>query len=148
MVLHDVTNKWTRDKLSKKVLRLLYLYPEKESILVLNKVDALKDKRLLLELMSNLTENMVDGKMLQTKPVPSKMKFLKNKHHPVRLPETRATPEIHSEEEEFDFSKENLTEKQVEIVIQDKTGWHKFSRVFMISALKNDGLVEVKVMYK
>jgi len=144
VVLHDVTNKWTRDKLSKKVLRLLYLYPEKESILVLNKVDALKDKRLLLELMSNLTENMVDGKMLQTKPVPSKMKFLKNKHHPVRLPETRATPEIHSEEEEFDFSKENLTEKQVEIVIQDKTGWHKFSRVFMISALKNDGLVEVK----
>jgi hypothetical protein len=37
-VVHDVSNTWTRDRLDPKVLRLLYLYPMKDSFLILNKV--------------------------------------------------------------------------------------------------------------
>jgi hypothetical protein len=37
-VIHDVSNTWTRDRLDPKVLRLLYLYPKKNSFLILNKV--------------------------------------------------------------------------------------------------------------
>jgi len=37
-VVHDVSNTWTRDRLDPKVLRLLYLYPKKNSFLILNKV--------------------------------------------------------------------------------------------------------------
>lgn len=143
IVLHDAANKWTRDKLSKKVLRLLHLYPEKESILVLNKVDALKDKKLLLELVKNLTESVVDGQTLKTRPVPSKLSFHKNKYQSSSVQEIEVAPEVSSGE--VNLSNANLTEKQVEHIIQDKIGWPKFSRVFMTSALNNDGLAEVKV---
>jgi len=142
IVLHDAANKWTRDKLSKKVLRLLHLYPEKESILVLNKVDALKDKKLLLELVKNLTESVVDGQTLKTRPIPSKLSFHKNKYQSSSVQEIEVAPEVSSGE--VNLSNANLTEKQVEHIIQDKIGWPKFSRVFMTSALNNDGLAEVK----
>ncbi len=39
VVLHDVSIKRTCGALSPKILRLLHLYPEKQSVLVLNKVD-------------------------------------------------------------------------------------------------------------
>ncbi|KAF4524259.1 hypothetical protein B566_EDAN008807 [Ephemera danica] len=54
-VVHDVSNKWTRDSLDTKVLNLLHIVPEKNSILVLNKVDAIKSKRILLDLVQKLT---------------------------------------------------------------------------------------------
>lgn len=37
-VIHDVSNRYTRNYLDPKVLRLLHLYPNKETFLVLNKV--------------------------------------------------------------------------------------------------------------
>lgn len=37
-VVHDVSNRYTRNHLDPKVLRLLHLYPNKDSFLVLNKV--------------------------------------------------------------------------------------------------------------
>jgi len=37
-VIHDVSNRYTRNHLDPKVLRLLHLYPNKDSFLVLNKV--------------------------------------------------------------------------------------------------------------
>lgn len=37
-VIHDVSNRFTRCHLDPKVLRLLHLYPNKDSFLVLNKV--------------------------------------------------------------------------------------------------------------
>merc|ERR1712071_13484 len=140
MVLQDVGNKWTRHRLSKKVLRLLHLYPEKESILVLNKVDVLKDKKLLLELIKNLTESVVDGKSLETAPVPSKF-FRHSRGNKTKL---MTQPENEFKEDNVQLLNENLTEKQVEQIIQDKSGWPNFSRVFIISALNNDGLADVK----
>lgn len=37
-VIHDVSNRYTRNHLDPKVLRLLHLYSHKDSFLVLNKV--------------------------------------------------------------------------------------------------------------
>jgi len=37
-VVHDVSNKWTKDYLDRKIIFLLQQVPEKESILILNKV--------------------------------------------------------------------------------------------------------------
>ncbi|XP_065346362.1 GTPase Era, mitochondrial [Cloeon dipterum] len=55
-VVHDVSNKWTRDFLHRKLLFLLNEFPDKHSILILNKVDALKNKRFLLGLTEKLTK--------------------------------------------------------------------------------------------
>ena len=106
-------------------------------------MDALKDKKLLLELVKNLTESVVDGQTLKTRPVPSKLSFHKNKYQSSSVQEIEVAPEVSSGE--VNLSNANLTEKQVEHIIQDKIGWPKFSRVFMTSALNNDGLAEVKV---
>lgn len=54
-VVHDLSNPITRNNLDPKILRLLYLYNEKESFLILNKMDTLKSKRQLLEVSQNLT---------------------------------------------------------------------------------------------
>ncbi|XKL67415.1 hypothetical protein PGB90_002906 [Kerria lacca] len=54
-VLHDVSNKYTMYKLDPKVLRLLYLYQNKPSFLILNKVDTMKSKRELLDCVRILT---------------------------------------------------------------------------------------------
>jgi hypothetical protein len=37
-VVHDVSNHWVRFKLDEEILKCLYAHPEKEAILILNKV--------------------------------------------------------------------------------------------------------------
>ncbi|XP_065209854.1 GTPase Era, mitochondrial [Planococcus citri] len=60
-VIHDVSNTFTRHRLSSKVLRLLHQYSLKRSFLILNKVDAMKHKRDLLELTHRLSTGRSDA---------------------------------------------------------------------------------------
>ncbi|KAL1140693.1 hypothetical protein AAG570_000623 [Ranatra chinensis] len=54
-VVHDISNPYTRHKLDIKVLRLLHLFQQKESFLIINKIDTVKSKRKLLDLSAALT---------------------------------------------------------------------------------------------
>ncbi|XP_036264511.1 GTPase Era, mitochondrial isoform X1 [Pipistrellus kuhlii] len=65
IVLVDVSDKWTRNQLSPKVLQCLTQFSQVPSILVMNKVDCLKKKSVLLELTAALTEGVVNGKKLK-----------------------------------------------------------------------------------
>lgn len=56
-VIHDVSNTWTRNELHSTVLDTLKTYSHVPNFLVLNKIDALKSKRILLELTKTLTQN-------------------------------------------------------------------------------------------
>ncbi|KAL2297363.1 hypothetical protein Nmel_016664 [Mimus melanotis] len=67
LVLVDVSDHWTRNSLSKEVLKCLSQFPHIPSVLVLNKVDILKKKFLLLEIATDLTEGIVNGKKLKVK---------------------------------------------------------------------------------
>ncbi|NXA97728.1 ERAL1 GTPase, partial [Melanocharis versteri] len=67
LVLVDVSDHWTRNSLSKEVLKCLSQFPHIPSVLVLNKVDILKKKFLLLEIVADLTEGIVNGKKLEVK---------------------------------------------------------------------------------
>ena len=136
LVLHDIGSKWTRGSLNPALLRLLHLYPKKESILVLNKIDIVKEKRLLLKLTSQLTENMIDGQAIITTPTPSKLRSPVNK--PLTNSRAVVTPTVRN-------LPENLTEKQVGEAIEGKIGWPHFKRVFMISALDGDGVSDIMV---
>ncbi|XP_042298783.1 GTPase Era, mitochondrial isoform X2 [Sceloporus undulatus] len=69
LVLVDVSDHYTRNRLSPQVLRALAHVPAIPSVLVLNKVDLLKKKDILLGLVTELTEGVVDGKTLQVKLV-------------------------------------------------------------------------------
>lgn len=61
-VLHDVSNPWTRNELHPTVLEILNAYPKVPSFLVLNKIDLLKSKRVLLDVIKILTENTLVAK--------------------------------------------------------------------------------------
>ncbi|XP_040982831.1 GTPase Era, mitochondrial isoform X2 [Aquila chrysaetos chrysaetos] len=67
LVLVDVSDHWTRNSLSKEVLKCLSQFPQIPSVLVLNKVDLLKNKFILLELVTELTEGIVNGKKLEVR---------------------------------------------------------------------------------
>ncbi|KAM9613716.1 GTPase Era, mitochondrial isoform 4-T4 [Morphnus guianensis] len=67
LVLVDVSDHWTRNCLSKEVLKCLSQFPQIPSVLVLNKVDLLKNKFILLELVTELTEGIVNGKKLEVR---------------------------------------------------------------------------------
>jgi len=60
-VVHDVSNHWLRFKLDEEILKCLYAHPEKEAILILNKVDAIKRKRMLLDVTTVLTDGSLNG---------------------------------------------------------------------------------------
>nr|CAD7454806.1 unnamed protein product [Timema tahoe] len=60
-VVHDASNYWLKNRLDEKVLRLLHLYPHKDSFLILNKIDILKSKRNLLDLVKILTNGSLVG---------------------------------------------------------------------------------------
>ncbi|XP_016976620.1 GTPase Era, mitochondrial [Drosophila rhopaloa] len=56
-VVHDASNGWTRKELHPTVLDTLKAYSNLPSFLVLNKIDALKSKRTLLDLIKTLTND-------------------------------------------------------------------------------------------
>ncbi|XP_071501890.1 GTPase Era, mitochondrial-like [Diadema antillarum] len=66
-VLVDVSNQWTNMKLDPEVLLQLQTHHSIPSVLVLNKVDALKNKHSLFEITDALTEGVVDGQTFVTR---------------------------------------------------------------------------------
>lgn len=77
-VVHDVSNQWLRFKLDEEILKCLYAHPDKEAILILNKVtisrlsfsshhirffkvDSIKRKRMLLDVTTVLTDGSLNG---------------------------------------------------------------------------------------
>ncbi|XP_074888826.1 GTPase Era, mitochondrial isoform X2 [Buteo buteo] len=89
LVMVDVSDHWTRNSLSKEVLKCLSQFPQIPSVLVLNKVDLLKNKFILLELVTELTEGIVNGKKLE---VGSAFKHNSSSSAKSSLQITRASP--------------------------------------------------------
>ncbi|KAJ8043786.1 GTPase Era, mitochondrial [Holothuria leucospilota] len=61
-VLVDAGNKWTCNTLDPNIMMALHQKQDVPAVLVLNKVDLLKNKQLLFEIVSDLTEGVVGGK--------------------------------------------------------------------------------------
>uniref|UniRef100_A0ABM0MAH7 Uncharacterized protein LOC102807525 n=1 Tax=Saccoglossus kowalevskii TaxID=10224 RepID=A0ABM0MAH7_SACKO len=72
MVLVDVSNKWTRFKLDSDIIMTLNSYPNVKSLLVLNKIDTVQKKNLLLSITAQLTEGIVNGKSFEIDAVIAK----------------------------------------------------------------------------
>jgi GTPase Era involved in 16S rRNA processing len=76
LVVHDVSNEYSHETIDSEVLKCLFSHPEKESILVLNKTDNLKNKKKLLDLVTSLTGGQLNGKEFM--PKEKKLKFNRN----------------------------------------------------------------------
>ncbi|XP_055475706.1 GTPase Era, mitochondrial [Psammomys obesus] len=120
VVLVDASDKWTRSQLSPQVLQCLSQFPQVPSILVLNKVDCLKQKSVLLELTAALTEGVVNGKKLNIKPA---LRSHAGTHSP--SPATK-DPDVHP------------------VRNPQRIGWPSFQEIFMLSALNNKDVNTLK----
>ena len=148
LVLHDVSNRFVREAINKKVLRLLFLYYRNvPSILVLNKMDTIPRSRRMYDLIRKLTCNRLDG-------VQGEVNITKD-------PESRKSAEAYlrkkskkSEDQDDGVDKLNhiietsrsshVSESDVSQLTSDLIGWPGFRDVFTISALNGDGVNDLK----
>ncbi|XP_075220669.1 GTPase Era, mitochondrial [Lycorma delicatula] len=113
-IVHDVASDHYNDTLDPKILRLLHFYPSKHTILIMNKIDCIKSKRVLLDLADGLTCNTMK----------------QSKHHKSIKNNVQ------------DWSPK--TELSVEKAIKKQKGWPYFKEVFMVSALDRNGVGDIK----
>lgn len=74
-VVHDVSDEYSRNRIDKEILKCLFTHPEKETLLILNKTDKLKNKKILLDMVVDLTGGLLNGKEFINKKK-SKHKYL------------------------------------------------------------------------
>ena len=84
LVVHDISDEYSRDKIDKEVLKCLFAHPEKEAILVLNKTDKLKNKKALLDLVVDLTGGYLNGKEFISKEKEAMISKFKRKRNLLR----------------------------------------------------------------
>uniref|UniRef100_A0A8C6ZLV3 GTPase Era, mitochondrial n=1 Tax=Nothoprocta perdicaria TaxID=30464 RepID=A0A8C6ZLV3_NOTPE len=123
LVLVDVSDHWTRNCLSQEVLKCLSQFPQIPSVLVLNKVDLVKKKFILLDLVAELTEGIVNGQKL-------KMRY--NPEHNSRS--SSKTPKI-SQQDPKPCEHKHL---------KNMKGWPGFQEIFMLAALHGEEVDTLK----
>lgn len=114
-VVVDVSNVWHRTRLEPEILKVLNMHSDKKSILVMNKVDLVKNKRELLCIGRSLTEGIVDGRKSWTTPKQNQAPKLENlfrkmKQHAKMELEDQTFDGSHSKE--FDDADEVLEIKE------------------------------------
>uniref|UniRef100_A0A8D1WH61 GTPase Era, mitochondrial n=1 Tax=Sus scrofa TaxID=9823 RepID=A0A8D1WH61_PIG len=119
VVLVDVSDQWTRNQLSPQVLQCLTQFSQVPSILVMNKVDRLKQKSVLLELTAALTEGVVNGKKLTVRQALRSQRDARRPGPAAKGPDTESVGDPR------------------------RTGWPHFQEIFMLSALSQE---DVKIL--
>ncbi|KAH8355023.1 hypothetical protein KR093_004027 [Drosophila rubida] len=114
-VMQDASNSWTRKELHPTVLDTLKAYAKLPSFLILNKIDALKSKRVLLDLIKTLTNDTLQGRRAGKKP------NTRNAEQGAAQAVETGTP-----------------------LSQRETSWSHFNDVFLVSALTGNGLQELQ----
>lgn len=113
-VIHDVANSYTRNVLHPTVLETLITHKTVPSILIMNKIDMIRSKRILLSLVDILTEGTLMCKQYRYMPWRGREdKFLIDMKRPVKYKNDKSA------------------------------GWPYFSEVFMVSSLNGDGINRV-----
>ncbi|XP_067422023.1 GTPase Era, mitochondrial [Emydura macquarii macquarii] len=170
LVLVDVSDRWTQNHLSPQVLRCLSQFPQVPSILVMNKVDLLKRKALLLDLVTELTEGVVNGKKLAVKSE-SKMHSDSTRNNPLQSVRTALSENTAKEPGCLQDASEGQwgsgsdtncnmrasdsdhmlgsTEKvhiANHLVSSDlnKKGWPHFQEIFMLAAINGEAVETLK----
>lgn len=144
MVVVDASNPRERKSLSPGVIEKLSRVSKKPAILVLNKVDMIRQKRKLFDYSYQLTDGKIMGRSVDgsaprtvvphkrpsiTRQLDAVEKRAREKGYIHELPQIQKVfdaPDIPEEEEQL------------------PTFWTDFTRVFMVSALENDGVDDLR----
>lgn len=148
-IMVDISNEREQRRLNKGLLNLLHENAGKPSILILNKVDLLKEKRKLLDISYTLTEGCIGGRPTRGRFDPSdKFNSMSPSKPDQRLEELIVrskklhkfvidlNQEKNSQPLQDESSENNMEPKEL--------GYKNFSQVFSISALQDDGVEELR----
>ncbi|KAE8615151.1 hypothetical protein XENTR_v10008425 [Xenopus tropicalis] len=144
LVLLDVSDHWTRSSLNFEVLKCLSQFQNIPSILVLNKVDLIKQKGILLDLTNQLTEGTVNSKKALIKSLPraSQGQHAKSNmasSHLSQIQDETCITESHQ------VTTAPIAESNQDIQdLKGKKGWPHFQDVFMLSAVNGDEVQTLK----
>lgn len=154
-VVVDAANERERWRLNRATLRLLEDHLDKMSVLVLNKVDLVKDKRFLLDIGTRLTQGFIEG---ESSIEPKTIKKLA-REEVLRLnltahldqdtlsqymEETRPRPK-HKYVIDLDAKAAGVDAEPIENEYNpDRIGFKNFSRLFSTSAINDDGIAELR----
>ncbi|XP_062844623.1 GTPase Era, mitochondrial [Trichomycterus rosablanca] len=149
VVVVDVSDKWTRIKLDFEVLKCLAFNSHIPAVLVLNKVDLLKNKPLLLDVTAELTEGIVNGKRLKVRSVvkPIQKDLGQNLKEQTQSLEAKAEAE---EEQGPTFERQTqrgLSREQLR-ALKSRKGWPHFKDVFMMCATDGEDVQTLKAYIK
>ncbi|XP_022340965.2 GTPase Era, mitochondrial-like [Crassostrea virginica] len=169
-VVVDVKDKFRRNTLSKTVIKILHLHRDVPSILILNKVDAVVNKTVILNSIASLTNKRLGQQKIpvqkykkthelisekqQENFIDSVIANYKTKSGANRSPtesegdssvgmvgEGQGTEEGAGKESEHDQWRKYLQrlQKCPDSTVEN-TGWSNFQDIFIVSALKDDGV--------
>ncbi|XP_056141017.1 GTPase Era, mitochondrial isoform X2 [Lampris incognitus] len=142
VVMVDVSDKWTCNKLDLEVLKCLAQHPNIPAVLILNKVDLLKNKSKLLDITAALTCGVVNGQRMRVRPVikpPWAEKKPDSNMGPTAIPfERDGTVPNGSTGSSSVLSKEQLR------ALRAQKGWPRFKDLFMLSSVDSEDVGTLK----
>ncbi|XP_018610992.2 GTPase Era, mitochondrial isoform X2 [Scleropages formosus] len=147
LVVVDVSDRWTRNKLGFEVLSCLAQNQHIPAALVLNKVDLLKNKSMLLDITVELTEGIVNGKKLEVRS--AVQRFCEWESGDVEVGVTSPCPRVPGVKSGTAFASpaalpnEGLCKEDLR-KLRDKQGWPCFQDVFMLSAIDSEEVETLK----
>ncbi|XP_060115431.1 GTPase Era, mitochondrial [Heteronotia binoei] len=157
VVLVDVADHYTRNQLHPQVHKCLSTFSQIPSVLVLNKVDLLKKKHLLLDLVVELTEGVVNGKKLKVAPQSkassatssSSISHKSTQDSEVTTAKSGDLVEANSPQADSDSDARpnSIMEdvgKSMEKPKMSKKGWPHFRDVFMMAAINREEVETLK----
>ncbi|XP_040007085.1 GTPase Era, mitochondrial isoform X2 [Xiphias gladius] len=138
-VVVDVADRWMCSRLDFEVLKCLAQHSDIPAILVLNKVDLVKAKDMLLDVTAELTCGVVNGRRMRVRPVIKPPWAEKRTERDAELPldEDNAGPED-SAEPNSGLNKEQLK------ALRNQQGWPHFKDVFMLSSVDREDVEALK----
>jgi len=152
LVLQDVSNRFVREAVDKKILRLLCKHQHRvPSILVLNKLDAIPRNRRLYDLIRKLTCNRLDVGTTQIKisehdpkwNVESYLKRLKRISNQGGA-ESKKDEDMSAIVVLEEARQGKVKDDRAETLITGLLGWPGFRDVFSISAKDGSGVEDLK----
>ncbi|XP_053474432.1 GTPase Era, mitochondrial [Ictalurus furcatus] len=141
VVLVDVSDKWTRSRLDFEVLKGLAMNAHIPAVLVLNKVDLLKSKPLLLDITEELTEGIVNGKRLKVRSL------VKPFQKETQEKQTEKTAGLQNGEEHVTNPENQLLkgpDREQLRALKSRKGWPHFKDVFMMCATDGEDVQTLK----
>jgi small GTP-binding protein len=146
MAVVDASNPRERKCLGAGVIEKLSQFPDKPSILVLNKVDCIKSKRKLFDISIQLTGGMIANERVAEELPRTLIHAVDQRKNVNRL--MQVEQRIRQKGYICDLPKIDGHEPEPEIDLEELepevTSWPNFSHVFMVSALTGDGVDDLK----